>query len=102
MIEVKISYKAGCVLYYVMHYQGNQYPGGIDKDFHLFVSDDCPFKELMLRSLINKCMDTFFARFTANDEWGVDLTPFVFKREGDIFVASARDLKLPSGCSCHK
>jgi len=102
MIEVKLSYKSGCVLYYVMHCDEGQFPGGIDKDYHLFVDPACPYKELMLRSLINKCMDTFFTRFTANDEWGVDLEFFGFKREGDIFVASARELKLPSFCKCGK
>lgn len=102
MIEVKLSYKPGCVLYYVMHVVDMQFPGGIDKQFHFFVDENCPFKELMLRALINKCMDTQFDRFTANDEWGVDLTLFGFKKEGEVFVCSAGDLKLPSGCGCHK
>ena len=101
MIEVKLSYKPGCVLYYVMHFGDLQFPGGIDKDFHLFVHPDCPFKELMLRTLINKCMDTELPRFTASDEWGLDLVPFGFKKEGGLFVAAASDLKLPTACGCH-
>ncbi len=102
MIEVKLSYKPGCVLYYIMHVEEFEFPGGIDKDFHFFVAEDCPFKELMLRSIINKCMDTDFDRFTASDEWGLSLEFFGFRKEGDIYVASAKDLRLPSGCGCQK
>ncbi len=102
MIEVKLSYKSGCVLYYIMHVAEFTFPGGIDKDYSFFVAEDCPFKELMLRAIINKCMDTTFPKFTAKDEWGVDLTRFGFVKEGDVFIASAADLKLPSDCGCHK
>ncbi len=101
MIEVKLSYKSGCILYYEMFCAEGTYCGGIDKDYHLFVSDGCPYKELMLRTLINKCMDTAFTRFTANDEWGVNLTRFGFSKEGELFVAAAAEMKLPSDCGCN-
>lgn len=86
------------MLYYEMHFEGSVTHGGIDKDFRLFVEESCPFKELMLRAIINKCMDTSFERFTAIDEWGLPLERFGFKKENDIYVAGAGDLKLPSDC----
>lgn len=100
MIRVELSYKSGYVLYYVMHVDGNEYPGGITKDMAFTVAENCPYKELMLRALIDKCMDTDFPRFTAKDEWNVDLTLFGFQKDDGIYFASAKDMKLPSLCKC--
>lgn len=102
MIQVKLSYKSGCILYYVMHCSEGQFEGGIDKHYHFFVDPACPYKELMFRTLVNKCMDTPFQHFTADDEWGISLPFFGFRKEGDVFVAAAQDMKLPSACSCCK
>lgn len=98
MIEVKISYKSGCVLYYVMHCAEGQFEGGVDNRFRLFVSPDCPYKELMFRAIVNKCMDTPFQHFTTGDVWGFPLERFGFRREGDEYFAAAQDMKLPSDC----
>ena len=104
MIEVKISYRAGCVLFYEMFCEEGSFYGGIDKHFRLFTDPACPYKELMLRAIINKCMDTPFKHFTAKDEWGIDLTRFGFQKETEngeeIFSAAAEELKLPSDCHC--
>ena len=78
MIRVELSYKPGFILCYVMSYEGKEFSGGITADYRFYIDENCPFKELMLRSIINKCMDTDFERFTAFDEWGVPLEQFGF------------------------
>lgn len=102
MIRIELSYKQGFILYYVMHYEGKEYPGGITAEYRFFVDEACPFKELMLRAIIDQCMDTDFTGFTAVDEWGIELEPFGFRKEKDVYVASAKDMKLPSLCKCDK
>ncbi len=105
MIEVKISYKQGCVLYYVMYCEEGVFEGGVDNKFRLFVAPDCPYKELMLRALINKCMDTPFQHFTTDDVWGMKLERFGFHVETEdgkeVYAAAAQDLKLPGDCGDH-
>ena len=102
MIEVKISYKPGCVLYYVMYCEEGAFEGGVDNRFKLFVDPACPYKELMLRAIVNKCMDTPFQHFTTEDVWERDLAKFGFHRENEdgkeVFVAAAQDLVLPHDC----
>ena len=102
MIEVKISYKPGCVLYYVMECEEGKFEGGVDNRFRLFTDPACPYKELMLRTLIFKCMDTPFKHFTTEDVWGMDLLRFGFHKETEngkeIYAAAADELKLPSDC----
>ena len=102
MIRVELSYKPGFILCYVMSYEGKEFSGGITADYRFYVDENCPFKELMLRSIINKCMDTDFERFTALDEGGVPLEQFGFRKEDDVYAASAKDMKLPSPCKCGK
>ncbi len=102
MIEIKLSYKPGCVLFYVMHCEEGEFYGGIDKDMRLFVSQGCPYRELMLRTLINKCMDTDFPRFTTEDVWGVPLEQFGFAKEGEVYAAAASALSLPDPCKTCK
>lgn len=102
MIEVKISYKPGCVLYYVMRCDEGEFYGGVDNRFRLFTDPACPYKELMFRTLVFKCMDTPFKRFTTEDAWGLDLLRFGFHKEMEgcfeVYAAAADELKLPADC----
>ena len=58
----------------------------------------CTQKELMLRTIVNKCMNDFVPEVFARGEWGVDLTRFGFEREGEIFRSSWEKLRLPHDC----
>ena len=60
--------------------------------------DACPQKELMLRTLVNKCMNGFVPEVRTRDNWGVPLERFGFSREGEFFVSAWDKLKLPHDC----
>ena len=64
----------------------------------LVCDDACPQKELMLRTLVNKCMNDFVPEVRTRDNWGVPLERFGFSREGEFWVASYETLKLPHDC----
>ena len=75
--------------------------GYFNEDGFLCVDALCPFKELMLRTLINKCINEFVQKVCAKDVWDTDLVRFGFERQGDVFVSSFETLRLPHDCGGH-
>ncbi len=68
------------------------------EDKFLVCDPACTEKELMLRTLINKCMNDFVPEVYARGDWGTDLTRFGFERAGDVFRSSWEKLRLPHDC----
>lgn len=98
MLSVLLKEEPGFRFYFVLSDGSCSYGGGLRGDGELYCDPACPQKELMLRALINKCMNEWVPLVTARDEWGVDLARFGFVREGDLFRSSWQDLCLPHDC----
>ena len=97
MLSVLLGQKEGYTFYYSLR-DGTDVSGGGLKEGELVCDENCTQKELMLRTLINKCLNEWIPLVTARDEWGVDLARFGFVREGDLFRSSWQDLRLPHDC----
>ena len=98
MLSVISQKKEGFRFYFVLKDGKGEYGGGLTEEGLLVADAACPQKELMLRTLVNKCMNDFVPRAAARDEWGLDLTRFGFLREGALFVASMDTFRLPHDC----
>ena len=99
MLSVLEEKRAGFRFYYTLSDGENSYGGGLTDGGFLFADAACPYKELMLRTLINKCINEFVPAVKAEDEWGADLARFGFKKNSNgIFTASFETLALPHGC----
>ena len=72
--------------------------GGGMKDGELVLDAACTQKELMLRTLINKCMNDFVKSVKTRDVWGTDLTRFGFQLQDGYYVAGYETLRLPHDC----
>ena len=101
MLSVLEDKKEGFRFHYVLSDGENKYGGGLGEDGFLCVDALCPFKELMLRTLINKCVNEFVQKVCAKDVWDTDLVRFGFERQGDVFVSSFETLRLPHDCGGH-
>lgn len=97
MLSVLLDAKEGYTFYYCLHDGTKSYGGGL-KEGELVCDGECSQKELMLRTLINKCISEGVARVCTRDVWGTDLLRFGFEREGDFFVSDAEKLRLPHDC----
>lgn len=99
MLSVLQGKKAGFRFYYTLSDGANGYGGGLAEDGFLIVDAACPYKELMLRTLINKCINEFVPAVKAKDEWNADLLRFGFGKGPDgIFTAGFETLALPHDC----
>ena len=98
MLFVLSSKKEGFRFYFILRDGERSFGGGLAEDGFLVCDGACTQKELMLRTLINKCMNDFLPEVFARGEWGVDLTRFGFEREGEIFRSSWEKLRLPHDC----
>ena len=97
MLSVLLGQKEGYTFYYSLR-DGTDVSGGGLKEGELVCDENCTQKELMLRTLINKCMNEGIVRVFTRDVWGQDLARFGFEREGDTFVSYAEKLRLPHDC----
>ncbi len=68
------------------------------KDGELVVDASCTQKELMLRTLVNKCMNDFVKSVKTRDVWGTDLLRFGFEPQGEYYMAGYETLRLPHDC----
>ena len=99
MLSVLQGKKAGFRFYYTLSDGASGYGGGLAEDGFLTVDAACPYKELMLRALINKCINEFVPAVKAKDEWGTDLARFGFQKHPDgIYTAGFETLALPHDC----
>ena len=98
MLSVVLRQAPGFRFYFVLSDGKGDYGGGLREDGSLFCDPACPYKELMLRRLVNKCMNDFVPSVTAGGDWGADLTRFGFVREGGSFRAAWEQLRLPHDC----
>ena len=99
MLSVLLRPRAGCRFYFELTDGASVSGGGLGEDGFLFCDPACPQKELLLRTLINKCRNDFVPAVYARDEWGLDLRPFGFAEEGQgIFCAAWEALALRHGC----
>ena len=101
MLSVSEDKKEGFRFHFALSDGENEYGGGLGEDGFLCADARCPFKELMLRTLINKCINGFVQKVCAKDEWGADLARFGFERQGDVYVSSFEKLRLPHDCGGH-
>lgn len=102
MISVLQGEKEGFQFFYTLLCDEVSYGGGLTESNFLCVDEGCPYKELMLRTLINKCIQTFAETVYAEDIWGVDLERFGFIRQGEYYAGSYETLKLPHDCCSGK
>lgn len=99
MLSVLQGKKAGFRFYYTLSDGASGYGGGLAEDGFLTVDAACPYKELMLRTLINKCINEFVPAVKAKDEWGTDLARFGFQKHPDgIYTAGFETLALTHDC----
>ena len=98
MLSVVLRQAPGFRFYFVLSDGKGDYGGGLREDGSLFCDPACPYKELMLRTLVNKCMNDFVPEVRTRDNWGVPLERFGFSREGEVFVSSWDKLRLPHDC----
>ena len=98
MLSVLSSKKEGFRFYFVLKDGDKCFGGGLREDKFLVCDPACTEKELMLRTLINKCMNDFVPEVYAREDWGTDLTRFGFVRAGDVFRSSWEKLRLPHDC----
>lgn len=98
MLSVLLREKEGYRFYYVLKDGAGEYGGGLTEEGFFVCDEDCPQRELMLRTLVNKCMNEFIAEVKAKDEWGVDLARFGFEERDGYWFASFETMKLPHDC----
>ena len=88
----------GYRFYFLLSDGKDSYGGGLSDGGELVCDAACPYKELMLRTLINKCRNDFVPRAFTRADWGLDLVRFGFAREADGYAASWEQLRLPHDC----
>ena len=98
MLSVLLQKEPGYRFYFVLSDGEGSYGGGLREGGELVCDPACPQKELMLRALVNKCINDFIPRAFTRDVWGVDLARFGFAPEGEGFAASWQALRLPHDC----
>ena len=97
MLSVLLGKKDGYTFWYCLRDGANVSGGGL-KEGELVCDENCTQKELMLRTLVNKCRNDGVGRVFTKDVWGLDLKRFGFEKEGDIFVSDGETLCLPHDC----
>lgn len=98
MISVLSDKKEGFRFYFVLRDGALSFGGGMTEAGELVADPACTQKELMLRTLVNKCMNDFVPAVFTRSVWEADLTRFGFEKEGDRFVSSWDRLRLPHEC----
>lgn len=98
MLSVLSKKREGFRFYFALSDGAGEYGGGLTEEGFLVCDDACPQKELMLRTLVNKCMNDFVPEVRTRDAWGVPLERFGFAQEGEVFVSSWDKLQLPHDC----
>ena len=98
MLSVLSQKREGFRFYFVLSDGAGEYGGGLTEEGCLVCDGACPQKELMLRTLVNKCMNDFVPEVRTRDAWGVPLERFGFWREGELFVSAWDKLQLPHDC----
>ena len=83
MLSVLSKPKADCAFYYELFDGENTFGGGMTEGGELFCDAACTQKELMLRTLVFRCMNEGVPAVYARDGWGLDLTRFGFVRNGE-------------------
>jgi len=100
MVKVELIENLEYKFCFMMTEDETTFFGGLTRDYFLIVDENCPYKEMMLRVLINKCMNEFIQEINTTDIWNVDLNKFGFSKEEDVYTCSYFDLKLPHDCKC--
>lgn len=98
MLSVLLRERAGYRFYYMLSDGAGEYGGGLTEAGEFVCEENCPQKELMLRTLVNKCMNDFIPEVRTRDVWGLPLERFGFSRAGEFFVSAWDKLKLPHDC----
>ena len=98
MLSVLSKPKAGFRFYFALSDGSAEYGGGLTEEGFLACDEGCAQKELMLRTLVNKCLNDFVSEVRTRDVWGVPLERFGFSREGEFWAASYKTLQLPHDC----
>lgn len=98
MLSVLSRSRVGYRFYFVLSDGAGEYGGGLTDAGELVCDAACPYKELMLRTLINKCMNDFVPEVTTQDVWGTDLSRFGFEERGGGYAAESGSLRLPHDC----
>ena len=98
MLSVLCREKEGFAFYFELKDGAETSGGGLTDAGELVCCPACTQKELLLRALVNKCMNDFVPLIKTRDVWGTDLSRFGFVKDGAVFVSSWDRLKLPHGC----
>jgi len=98
MIEIREQKSKRYKIYFVLtdaEYKTTIY---IDKKNTVRTTAKNEYKELLLRTVINKIRNISEFEVFATDEWNVPLEEFGFVKEDDMYIANSKDLVLPRGC----
>ena len=98
MLSVLLRKKEGFAFYFVLQDDAGSYGGGLTQEGRLVCEQECPQKELMLRTLINKCKNDFVKEVFSEDIWGLPLERFGFTEENGLYRSSWEALRLPHDC----
>ncbi len=98
MLSVLSKPRAGYRFYYELFDGENTFGGGVTQEGELVCDGACTQKELMLRTLVFRCLGEGAAPVYTRAAWGCDLARFGFVREGERCTASAESLRLPHDC----
>ena len=98
MLSVLLQKREGYAFCYALQEGGAVFYGGMTPAGELVCDEACTQKELMLRTLVFKCMNDFVPRVYTRGVWGVPPERFGFPREGEAYAAELADLRLPHDC----
>ena len=98
MLSVRFFLKEGYPVSCELKDGENVFFGGVTAQGEFFCEKGVPYPEMMLRALVNKCMDGRIPVLFARDEWGVDLARFGFEWEGERYACPRERLRLPHDC----
>lgn len=98
MLSVNFVEKAGYAAYCTLKDGAREFFGGVRENGVFFCEKQAPYRELMLRALVNRVMRSGPEMLYAQDEWGVELARFGFKKQGGQYACERKNLKLPHDC----
>lgn len=100
MLSVLLEKREGYRFYFILSDGVNRYGGGLTDGGFLTADERLPYKELMLRTLVNKSINDFAEEVKTVADWGVDLLHFGFSEKNGVYTASFETLRLPHDCGC--
>ncbi len=97
MVRLIFEEKSGYLVHYNIDDEGKQLSMGILDDGEM-ITDKFSMLELGFRTLIMQCYKRLIENVKTKDIWGLKLEKFGFHKEGEYYVATLGELRLPHDC----